>query len=592
MQTTLKHKKLTLNHGAGFVGRFNFAFYNIAQFLGALNDNLLKFLTVYLLIDIKGASVANDILFLVGVVYVAPFLLFSSVAGILADRFSKQKIIVLLKVAEVIVIGIAFIAYHYRCPWLCFTSVFLHSMVSAFLTPSKYSIIPELVRKEQIPKANGLITSFTYLAIILGTFLASFVTQITSRNFSLAIWVCMAGAIIGLIASLYIPHTAPGLSNQKIRPVFVSQTLQTLKYCRRTPRLLVTVFGSAFFLFLGGFVQLNIVPFAIQSLGLSGEGGGYLFLALAVGIPVGATVAGKLCKKEVDLGLAAFGILASGLTLFGLPLFPHSVITCVIVLSLLGFFGGLFVVPLESYMQAFCSSEIRGQVVAAENFLSFLGILLAPICLYLFGTLLHLSASTNFIVLGVITVTSFFFLLRYLSAPFFSFASKQFVHPFFDLHFIDYPLGRDHQEDKIAFFSSMKSFRNTILLLGESSKFHLFVIKPKKGAWDKFFNFFMSVDIIYLDFEKLDQKIRLLPIATKPLFLFEGKEAEKAFFESDVFANVREQFQLKQLVAKHTTHFKSTFLRRVQITFAFKDLITAPQTPVEPVMQPINRSLR
>lgn len=575
MQIALKNQKLSLNRGHVFAGRFNFAFHNTAQFLGALNDNLLKFLTIYLLIDIKGAAAANDILFLVGVAYVVPFILFSSFAGILADRFSKQKIIVLLKLVEIAVISIAFVAYHYRLPWLCYTSVFLHSLLSSFLTPSKYSIIPELVRKDQIPKANGLITSFTYLAIIIGTFLASFVTQMTNRNFSLAIWVCMAAAVVGLISSLYIPHTEANHSKPKITPVFVSQVFKTLKYCRRTPRLLLTVIGSAFFLFLGGFVQLNIVPFAINSLGMSGEGGGYLFLSLAVGIAIGSTLAGKMCKKEVDLGLAAFGILACGLTLFGLPIFSHSVVPCVVVLCLLGFFGGLFVVPLESYMQAFSSSELRGQVVAAENFLSFLGVLIAPVCLYLFGNVLHLSASTSFIVLGVIVLGAFFGILRYLSAPFLTFVSKQFVQPFFDLHFMNYPLGRDHLEDKMAIIVEKKSLRDIVLLLGESPRLHLFVIKSKKSKLDKLFNLLMSIDIVYLDAKSLEQKISELPIATCPLLLFANRAARRHYEEDLFFSRLQKQFQLKIFSVKHVTHFKSTWqkpLRRVQMTLAFDDL--------------------
>ena len=67
---------------------------NATQFLGALNDNIFKLLVIYLLIHVKGPAAANTVLSLAGAIFVIPFLLFSSSAGVLADKFSKRTIIV------------------------------------------------------------------------------------------------------------------------------------------------------------------------------------------------------------------------------------------------------------------------------------------------------------------------------------------------------------------------------------------------------------------------------------------------------------------------------------------------------------------
>ena len=132
-------------------------FLNVAQFLGVVNDNFFKYLIVFLFIDLKGIEASPIILTWVGIVYVLPFLLFSSGAGVLADRFSKQRMIIILKFTEVIIMAFGIVAFMFKSDWASYTLLFLLSMQSAFFGPPKYSIIPELVKEEHIPKANGLI---------------------------------------------------------------------------------------------------------------------------------------------------------------------------------------------------------------------------------------------------------------------------------------------------------------------------------------------------------------------------------------------------------------------------------------------------
>jgi acyl-[acyl-carrier-protein]-phospholipid O-acyltransferase / long-chain-fatty-acid--[acyl-carrier-protein] ligase len=81
----------------------SFYLLNATQFLGALNDNIFKLLVIYLFIYVKGAASAPTILSLAGAIFVIPFLLFSSGAGVLADKISKRTIIVITKVLEVVI---------------------------------------------------------------------------------------------------------------------------------------------------------------------------------------------------------------------------------------------------------------------------------------------------------------------------------------------------------------------------------------------------------------------------------------------------------------------------------------------------------
>ncbi len=409
-----------------FQKHYSFPCLNIAQFLGALNDNIYKLLTIFFLISFLKMEKASAILSAVGALYVIPFLLFSSAAGILADKLSKQRLIVALKTFEIFLMAFALIAFLYKSALWSYILLFFLATHSALFGPSKYGIIPELVEKEQVAKANSIITGFTYLAIIIGTFLASFLTDFTGQNYVLCVCFCLLFAVLGFISSLGIKKTAPQRSSSKVHFFFLKEILKTILDCRKTPFLAPSLFGSAYFLFIGAFTQLNIIPFAIESLHLSEYAGGYLFLLTALGIVGGSFCAGKLLKKKIDLGLPCLmGILIS-LLFWGIWIFSsHLLMTC-ILLTFLGIAGGIFVICFDTFIQLTSSIQTRGQTIAAANFLSFLGVLIASFCLYLFGYWLGLSPALSFLCMGLLTLLMTFFLMARLFAVALPFLARLF----------------------------------------------------------------------------------------------------------------------------------------------------------------------
>lgn len=416
-----------------WIFRTNFrSFYllNATQFLGALNDNIFKLLVIYLLIHVKGPASANTILSLAGAIFVIPFLLFSSGAGVLADRISKRTIIVSTKILEVLIMLFGVLFVHFEWEFGTFAALFFMACQSAIFGPSKYGIIPELVEPKMVSKANGSLTSFTYLAIILGTFLASFITDITNKNFVVETSFCVFIAILGLMTSLGISRTAPQRSTKKINPFFLYEIYQTLKAAWKIPHLLPCIFGSAFFLFIGAFTQLNIIPFAMQSLHLSEVGGGYLFLSTAVGIAVGAVLAGQLSKDKVEPGLSCISGFLISFFFILLFLFSWSLIATIIILALLGIVGGGYLIPFDSYLQINSPDEKRGQVIAASNFFSFIGVLMAAFCLYFISEELGFSAESGFFLMGMISFIVTIINTGRLSALFFPFFVNKILKRF------------------------------------------------------------------------------------------------------------------------------------------------------------------
>lgn len=492
----LWQKRKDLVHAEEFCSKKALKSLNIAQFLGVINDNVFKFLTVFLLIDLKGIAQSSSILFWVGTVYVLPFLLFSSAAGILADKISKQKLIVVLKGMEVVITILGVIAFGFASAWACYTLLFLLSFQSAVFGPPKYSIIPEIVQFEKISKANGVITSFTYLAMIVGTFLASFTTQITNRNFTLSASLCVVIAIVGFIASLYIPHTKPSRTQKRIKLLFLKEIYQTLRFCHKNPHLLTSILSSSFFLYVGAFFQLNVIPYAVESLGLSEVGGGYLFLTVAIGIAIGAVIAGKLSKNRVEIGLSCTAGIFLFVFLFMLSILPKTILINLILLVMIGMCGGCFIVPFDSYLQTFSPDMKRGQVIAASNFMSFVGVLLAPFSLYVFSGTMKLKAANGFLVMSLFTFLVSFVILFYLSKIFLNFVGRRIFSLLYEVKLLHSPF-----EDQNPSLIIMKdsSTTKTLLLAGCSEDIHFFILRDKPRALDIFYRLFSCISGIYLN---------------------------------------------------------------------------------------------
>ncbi len=400
---------------------------NISQSLGVLNDNIYKLVMIFFLIDLEGEQYAARILSAAGAVYVVPFLLFSSYAGVLADRHSKRTIFITVKIAEVLSFAAAMAAFLLKSSPTCFALLFLLSIQAAFFGPSKYGVIAELVERERVPKASSLITSFTFLAIIAGTFLASFLTDISSHRYWIPLTFCLITAVIGFFAAIKIPHTEPQGSLDTSNPFFLVDIFRTLRFSLTRPRLLIAILGTSYFLGIGAFTQLNIIPYAIQALKLNEVAGGYLFLATAIGIALGSLLAGKGCRRRPELGISCLAGYAIALAFFALWIFSSSLTIDIISLIVIGVAGGLFIVPLEAHQQLASPDEKRGQVIAAANFVGFSAVLGASGAIYFFSDVLGLSSAAGFGWMGVATLLATMILCLRLSHLLLHFLARKWV---------------------------------------------------------------------------------------------------------------------------------------------------------------------
>ncbi len=462
-----------------FLHRFSsFTYLNITQFLGALNDNIYKLLIVYFLIQLLGIEYSHEILASTGATFVIPFLLFSAISGTLADRISKRDIIVMTKILEVVIMGLAVCAFAFQSIWGSYVVLFLLATQSAIFGPSKYGIVPELIKAEKITKANGLMTSCTFLAIILGTFLSSFLIQITMRNFVVSAIFCTFIALVGMVASFYIEQTPPAGCSKKFEWFFLREIYHSLKIARAEISLLPAILGAAFFMFVGAFTQLNIIPFAMHSLNLSDIQGGYLFFLTALGIGAGALLAGKISGKIVELGLVPFGAIGIAISAVALSYFSDNLWAVIPCVTLLGVFGGIFEIPLDSYIQVISPKKSRGQMVAAANFISFIGVLLASALIYLNTEVFGIASNQGFALVGFFSaIVAIIFAFQ-----FFDYVTRLIATILSKFHFNSHLEGCQNIPDcAVLYVCSHRAWNDTLLLLSAQRRRIRFFIEREQS---------------------------------------------------------------------------------------------------------------
>jgi acyl-[acyl-carrier-protein]-phospholipid O-acyltransferase/long-chain-fatty-acid--[acyl-carrier-protein] ligase len=182
----------------------------------------------------------------------------------------------------------------------------------------------------------------------------------------------------------------------------------------RDKPLWLTVIGISYFWFLGALLQLDVILLGKEVMALDGARIGLLQAALAIGIAVGSIAAGRLSGDKVELGLVPIGSIGIGVSALLLAAAAPSFAAVCAALVLLGFFGGLFIVPLNAFLQQRAATEERGRLIATNNFLNMVGVLLASGTLWLLRDILRIEADGIVLAVGLFTFAATAFVLAIL----------------------------------------------------------------------------------------------------------------------------------------------------------------------------------
>ena len=309
-------------------------------------------------------------------------------------------------------------------------------------------------------------------------------------------------------------------------------------------------------------------------MGYTEVAGGYLFLLTAVGIAMGALLAGKLCKAHPEVGLACIAGMIVSIILFLLGIFYHFSLFIFISLFALGLFGGLYIVPFDSFIQRFAPHQRRGQIVAAANFLSFCGVLVAPILLFLFSEVMDLSAAKGFMITGVMIFVLVLAIASRLSGFFFNYLARTFVRPLYKVEVKNSPL--EKARPFVLVWEKIKGV-HIVLLAAFNPELHFYIPRTKKRYIDSFLRLFSSIDFIYVKDPKEDALKKFLKKTKKrkhqiPCLLFpypkflEEKSSNKLVRELKkikdfdlVFVHINKVSRKDQIDRKHFKRAKVSF---------------------------------
>ncbi len=380
------------------LGKRRFGPFFVTQALGAFNDNIFKnALVILVAFGIAGLSDGdvNRYVNLAAGLFILPFFLFSATAGQIAEKYEKAGLIRIIKLLEIAIMGLAFIGLLAKSLGLLFAVIFLMGTQSTLFGPVKYSILPQHLREEDLVGGNALVQGATFLAILLGTMLGGWLMSLSAGERWVSA-VVVAVAVLGYLASRAIPVAAPTAPGLRINWNPLTETWRNFGFLRTNRTVLLAVLGISWFWLYGALFLSQLPNFTKLHLGGDETVVTLLLTMFSLGIGLGSLLCERLSGHKVEIGLVPLGSI--GLTLFGIDLFfaqaglpvasglsagqfiasaaSHRVL---LDLLLIGVFGGLFIVPLYALIQARTEPSHRARVIAGNNILNALFMVVAAL---------------------------------------------------------------------------------------------------------------------------------------------------------------------------------------------------------------------
>lgn len=371
----------------------------LTQFFGALNDNLFKNALLVIIVSAAIAGVepgnTNALVNLAAGLFVLPFFLFSAISGQLADKYEKSQIIRNIKFAEILIMLTGFLAFWLQSLWLLFLVLFFMGVQSTFFGPVKYSIIPQHLREDELVAGNAQVGMGTFVAILIGTIMGSLMGGAENAVWLVGITV-VSVAIIGWFCSWRIPVAEAKATDLKIDWNVPRISWQLVKLSMEKQPVFLAILGISWFWMLGASYLTQMPNFTVTVLHGSPGVIALVLCAFTVGIACGSLLCDRLSGHRIEIGLVPLGSL--GLSAFGIDLYfaAHGYagvdgvstfgffvqtgsIRVLFDIAMIGLSGGLYIVPLYAMVQARTEDSKRARVIASNNILNALFMVVASL---------------------------------------------------------------------------------------------------------------------------------------------------------------------------------------------------------------------
>lgn len=317
--------------------------------------------------------------------FTIPAVLFGSVAGVYVDRWQKKTVLVatnLLRGILVFLIPLLLFLTHDWAPiagklpvgfGIILGVTFLVSTLTQFFAPAEQSTIPLVVQSSDLLSANSLYTTTMMASVIVGFAVGEPLLGIADN-----IWQQLGGtgglgkeilvggsyAVAGLL--LMLLKTGEKKPEKELPHVF-ADLRDGFRYLGEN-RLLRNALIQLVILF-SVFAALTVIAVSMAEAipNLKASQFGFLLASGGVGIAIGAIVLGQFGQRFSHTRLSLIGSIGMTASLLGLSVFTTQLWASVLLLALVGVFGALIGIPMQTTIQKETPTEMHGKVFGLQN---------------------------------------------------------------------------------------------------------------------------------------------------------------------------------------------------------------------------------
>ncbi len=364
------------------LGKRRFAPLFVVQFLGAFNDNVLKFamllLATYTIYKDAPHS-AEQLTTIATGLFILPYFLFSAMAGQIADAWDKAKLVRVVKAAEIGIMAIGLIGFWAESIPFLLGALFMMGMHSTFFGPVKYSLMPQHLHANEIMGGTGLIEAGTFLAILGGQLLGS-----KLEPWEAGVTACGL-AVLGFAVSWAIPPAPPVTPGMRIDRNPFRSTWHVLKTAHDGEGVWLSILGISWFFAVGAILLGYFVPLVATVLGGTRDVVILFLVVFSVAIALGSLLVNRLLGGKVSARYVPVSALVMAAGMIDLWLSTHHYVPLVrnvgplafvldsanwrilIDLVVISLSGGMFIVPLYAILQTATPPAGRSRIIAANN---------------------------------------------------------------------------------------------------------------------------------------------------------------------------------------------------------------------------------
>ena len=304
----------------GLLRQRRFAPFFITQCFGSFNDNVFRQAIIGLLFWMDAPPDERTLYAsLAPAIFILPYFLFSATAGQIAEKLEKARLIRITTTMEIAIMSLAAVGFVLQSLPILLVALFSTGVQSALFGPVKYSILPAVLRPEELTGGNGLVEMGTSVSILAGMIAGGLIFAIAGATGPIVAGACViALAIAGNLSSRLIPPAGAGAPDLRIRWNPLPETLAVLRLARKQLAVRNAVLGISWFWFVGTVFATQLPDYAVANLG--GSATLYVFaLALfSIGTGAGSMACEKLSARTVEIGLVPLGAFGMSAFLFDL----------------------------------------------------------------------------------------------------------------------------------------------------------------------------------------------------------------------------------------------------------------------------------